>query len=242
MLSPTGTTYRAASSLGEAEVEEIWQFYKQFTERTREAFVAKLRQVPEVFLCRDAQHRLRAFGSFQVVQGTWEGKPYGMLYTHWTGIDPTWRGKRLVQRIGLRYYLRYRLRNPTTPVYWLVCASTYKSYLLLARNFADSWPHRNRAWPARERSLCDQGMRQLGYDTLHPQTGVLHRDGSSRYTDGVVDDPALLSDPDIAFYAELNPGHRHGDTLPCLARLDARNWLHIGQRAVYSGRRRRKRV
>lgn len=242
MLSPADTTYRPANTLTEAEIEEIWQFYRQFTERSREAFVARLRQAPEVFLCRDAQGRLRAFGSFQILQASWEGKPYGLFYTHWTAIDPSWRGKRLVQRIGLRYYLRYRLRHPTTPLYWLVCTSTYKSYLLLARNFADAWPRRHQPWPAREKSLCEQGMRQLGYGELHPQTGVLHRDGSSRYTDGVVDDPALLADPDIAFYAALNPGHRSGDTLPCLAPLNLRNWLYMGKRLAVGTKNKRKRA
>jgi hypothetical protein len=233
------TTYRPASTLTEAETEEIWQFYSQFTERPREAFVAKLRQAPEVFLCRDRQQVLRAFGSIFVLQTQWQGRPYGLLYTHWTAIDPAWRGKHLVQRIGLRYYLRFRLQHPTTPVYWLVCTSTYKSYLLLARNFEHSWPHRDRPWPAREKALVEQGIAQLGLGQMDPVTGVLHRDGSSRYTDGVVDDPALLADPDIAFYAARNPGHRTGDTLPCLAPLHLRSWVFIGQRLLRGGGRRR---
>jgi hypothetical protein len=47
------------------------------------------------------------------------------------------------------------------------------------------------------------------------------------------------SDPALAFFARMNPGHAEGDMLVCLCPLDLANWLSVAARAMQRSRARR---
>jgi hypothetical protein len=111
-------------------------------------------------------------------------------------------------------------------------ASTYKSYVLMAHNFAEYWPNRRGPTPARERALLDVAMRQLGGSDWDPQAGVVRRYGTLRYLEGVIGDDDDRGDPDVAFYGALNSRQPEGDSLACLAPLSAKNWGFMAWRAV----------
>src|SRR6185436_13104055 len=115
------------------------------------------------------------------------------LLTHWAALHPDLRGRNVIQKVGARYFLRYRIAHPLRPVHWLFTASTFQSYLLLARNFQTFWPRPGAPWPARERRLVDEVMAESADRGWDPVAGVLKRDGASRYREGLVeDDPKLL--------------------------------------------------
>ncbi|HUF91889.1 MAG TPA: hypothetical protein VMR23_05890 [Candidatus Limnocylindria bacterium] len=71
-----------------------------------------------------------------------------MIYPGNTMFEPDVRGGNLVQRIGLRCFLRVRARHPWRPVFLFYDTDSYKSYLMLPRNFAEFWPRRDRPLPA----------------------------------------------------------------------------------------------
>ncbi|MFO0729149.1 MAG: hypothetical protein U1E65_35545 [Myxococcota bacterium] len=232
--------YRRSEALTIKEREEIWGFFSKYVRRNRDTFEAKLDSGGEVFLGRDARGTLVAFGAVEVLEGNADG-PYAALVSHWAAFDPKHRGGTELHQIGLRALLRYKLRHPTVPVYWLFSASTYKSYLLLARNTLTYWPRPSAPWPGRERAIVADAMRRLGEDNFDPELGVIRRYGASRYLEGVVaDDPAALRDHDVRFYSALNPGQTDGDTLVCLCPMSLENWVHIARSALRRLRRPRR--
>lgn len=228
----TGFTYRNGQHLSDAEVQDISSFYSRFSERDRDKFVDQLRLQPDIFLYRDRGGALRAFGCVEVIEMPHDGQTYGLLYTKWAAVDPAFRGQRLLHVQGLRALLRFRLIHPTTPVYWYLWTSSYKSYLVLARNFVDRWPPHSEPWPPLEAALLRKALLHHGVRDYDPLTGLIRRDGATRYVDHVGNDPALLQDPDAAFYAAINPNQAGGDTVACLARLDARNVAYLAGRVV----------
>jgi hypothetical protein len=233
--------YRAPSQFTVAELDEIWQFFSRFVQRSREAFEAKLSRCEEVFLGRTTDGRLAAFGAIDALSIPANGEIHGVIVTHWTSLDPSVRGSNVIQRVGFRYYLRYRLRYPTRRIYWLFGASTYKSYLLLARNCKSYWPREGVDWPTRERSLVDAVMARSEDPGWDQERGVVRRFGASLYREGIVEDNAAASVPAIRFYGSLNPGQEQGDTLICICPLSMENWLSIGRAALGRSMRQRSR-
>lgn len=234
MPQKLSTRYVAGRDLAPGTVAEIWELFTRFVERPRPAFERALAGMDEVFLTREARGgALVAFGAARLFTVEWEGRRYGIVYTGWAAIEPRYRGRNLVQKAGVHFTLRCRLRHPRMPLYWLFGASTYRSYLLMRHNFVDFWPHPTRPWPARELQLRRLAMEALADPNWDADAGVVRRFGTQRYRDGVVaDDPSVLADPDIRFYAALNPRQAEGDTLICLAELSLRGWLRTAWRML----------
>ena len=241
-VSSIRVQYRDPSTLEKSDLDRIWSFFQRFVERERVPFEKKLLSTSEVFLGEDAAGDLVLFGAVEVLTRAWEGESYGMLFTHWAALDPRHRGNNILQKIGLKYYLKYQLRHPTRMVYWILGASTFKSYLLLVHNFLEFWPRRDVAWPDRERALVAGVMGEAQDANWDEVAGLLRRRGASRYREGVVaDEPGVTLDPDLRFYSELNPAQAEGDTLLCIAPLTAKTWLNmarVGARRLLRGRRR----
>lgn len=236
--------YRRPSTLSAAERDAVWSLLSRSVQRDRGAFEDKLARTQEVFLGHDERGMLVAFGAVDVVEAEREGRAETVLYTHWAVIHPRLRGANILQRVGLRCFLRARLRHPLRPIHWLFSASTFTSYALLARNYETYWPRPGITTPAGVRAMLDGVMRRLEGASWDPEAGVLRRHGASRYREGVVeDDPSILQHPvlgpAVRFYAERNPDQRDGDSLVCLCPLTAANWW-VCLRAAFARSRRRK--
>ncbi|MDB4929012.1 MAG: hypothetical protein JWM10_1496 [Myxococcaceae bacterium] len=226
-------TFVRTSALEPALLEEIWEFYRQFVRRDKDAFLDAVRQTDEVIYARArVGGPLLAFIAVKLVEIDWEGQTHGVIYNVWSAIDGNHRGTNLMQRVGFRVFLRYRLRHPLRPVHFMMTSSTYKSYLLMARNYSEYWPNRRAPTPPRERAMMDSAVAAAGLSSWDPERGVLERFGALRYLEGVVADDGEQGDPDIAFYARANPGQPEGDSLGCLAPLSLNNWAYMAYRGV----------
>jgi len=117
-------------------------------------------------------------------------------------------------------------------VYWLFAASSYRSYLVMARNFREYWPRPDAAMPERERALLASVADALDPPSGdpsradHPYSDLVYRDG------GAAVDPDALRDPNIAYYARINPDPLHGGFVLALAPLTASNWAAAFFRAA----------
>jgi hypothetical protein len=220
-----------------ADLDAIWAFFSRFVSRPRDAFERKLLSADEVTLARDAlAGTICAFVGLKVYEGEWEGRTFGALCTLWTAIDPAYRGRNLLQRVGFRAFIHQKVAHPTRPLYWLFGASTYNSYLLLPHNFRTYWPRPGATLPLREEALLAQWMHELGEPAWDPATGVVRRHGVSRYREGVfADTPEALANPHVRFYAKTNPGQHEGDTLMCVCPLSGANWMALGTNVIRRG-------
>jgi hypothetical protein len=225
-----------------AFLDELWTFISDFVVRPRDAFERALADFEFVTTWRErGTGRLLGFSANKILPMRVGDRPVVVIYSGWAILSPELRGRNLIQGEGFRCAAIAKRRHPFTPAYWFFGASTYKSYLLMPRNFAAYFPRRDVAWPPFERTLRDQLMAQMSEPGWDPDAGVIRRHGVSRYLDGVVqDDPAVLADPDVAFYAGCNPHQTEGDTLISLVPLSAENWGHLLKQSV--ARRKRKSI
>lgn len=221
---------REVPSLAAAEIDEIWALCDRFVETDRAHFERKLRRYPEVVLCRNSRGELVGTVSLDVYPVRFQGREVSVVLTAGVVIDEPYRRRGILERVGVRTYLRTRLRTPFRPVYWLFDTFSFKSFLLLPRNFADYWPRKEAPTPPPVRELMDAlAAARYGAD-WDPARGIVVRSGRKRLRPHTAPiDAALLSDPDVRFFESVNPGHREGDMLVCLCPLTLRNMLHMAR-------------
>jgi hypothetical protein len=155
-----------------------------------------------------------------------------VIYTSHVLLREEYRGHNLIQRAGLLTFLRTRLRFPFRPVYWFFDTFSYKSYLLLPRNFREYWPRFDRQTPERERALMNQLATQFYGEAWRPAQGIVARSGRKRLRPETAPIDEKLATPEVDFFVRANPGHAEGDMLVCLCPLKATNWLSVGVRAL----------
>jgi len=231
----------ATADLDAAARAELFEFCDRFSSRHRHRFEAQLAKDETVFLVRgSATGHLVGFGTLTVNDVTYQDEKATIIYVGWTMISPEFRKHGITQRLGFNAFLKERLKHPLRNVYWMMTSSTLNSYLVLVRNFRDSYPQAGRRFPPRESAYVEQVLARLGAQ-WDPATGVIARGGASFYREGRVDKDAVdTSDPDIAFYITANPGQAEGDSLVCLAPLTLKNFAYIGKRQLSRGKKRRK--
>jgi hypothetical protein len=140
--------------------------------------------------------------------------------------------------LGLRTFLRTRARYPLRRIYWLFDTFSYKSYLLLPRNFRTFWPRRDRPTPPRERALIDHLATAKYGAAWRADAGIVARSGAKRLrAEAAPIDARHDGDTDVQFFAAANPDHAAGDMRVCLCPLTAANWWALTARALDRVRR-----
>jgi hypothetical protein len=223
-------------TLDAATRDAMWRLFEGYYEDVeRPRFDHDLAQKHQVILLRDrADGSLQGFSTLEVFEESIGERRFVAVYSGDTVVAEGYWGQSALQVAFVGFVMRCKLRHPTLPVYWYLISKGYKTYLLLARNFPGYWPRHDLVTPAFEAAILDRlGRRKFG-DAWLPGRGILHFDRSlGRLRAGVAPiDAALLSDPDVRFFGEANPGHADGDELCCLGRVDLGMGLHFAMRVA----------
>lgn len=213
---------------------EIWSLSHSFYDTDRDYVEESLRQRQRLGLFRSAgDGRLVGMAAIDAYPVDFRGRRLAVIFTSHVLLEHAYRGHNLIQRLGFRSFLATKARYPLRPVYWLFDTFSYRSYLLLPRNFRDFWPRYDRPTPPWERALMEQLAAQMYGADWRPEQGIVARSGRKRLRPETAPlEDAGAGNPHLEFYARANPGHAAGDMLVCLCPLSAANWLSAGLRAL----------
>lgn len=226
------TLLRRTRDLTPGDWDDIWALTNEFYDVERGYAETELRKRENIALFRVAG-ALLGMASITAYTATFRGQDLAILNTTHVLIRETGRGRNLLQKLGFRMFLRTRLRHPLRPIYWFFDTFSYKSYLLLPRNFRRFWPRHDEPTPEDRVALIDQLATDFYGPAWRPSRGIAVRSGQKRLRAAAA--PLTLtpdSSPDIRFFATANPGHAEGDLLICLCPLSLGNWFHLARRAV----------
>jgi len=231
---------RPTGALTSTMWDEVWQLTAEFYDVDRAYAEAELRKRQSLAMFR-MNGALLGVASIDVYPARFRGRRLGIISTTHVLLRENWRGRNLLQRLGLRTFLRTRLRYPFRPIYWFFDSFSYKSYLLLPRNFVDYWPRHDAPTPERYAALIDELATRSYGPAWRPARGVVVRSGQKRLRESAAPvAPGSDSDPDVGFFTRTNPGHAEGDMLVCLCPLNLRNWLSVGRKMLQRARRQRQ--
>jgi hypothetical protein len=218
------TTVHDTAELTPAQWDEIWILTQEFFDVDRAYAEAELEQRQRIALFR-MNGALLGMAAIDVFTETFRGRPQEIIFTSHVLLRENWRGKNLLQKLGWRTFLARRLRHPLRPIYWFFDTFSYKSYLLLPRNFREFWPRYDHAVPEAPAALIGQLAARIHGPAWRPARGVAVRSGQKRLRETTA--PLILardSDPNLEFFSRVNPGHA--------------NWVTLVHRAVLRLRRR----
>jgi len=222
-------------SLTPGNWDEIWTLTGEFYEIERSYAEAELRRRSSIAMFR-MNGALLGMASIDVAPASFRGRPLVVISTTHVLIRENWRGRNLVQRLGFRTFLAARLRFPLRPIYWFFDTFSYKSYLLLPRNFVQYWPRHDQETPEARAALMDQLAAATYGPAWIPARGIVGR-GRKRLRANAAPLSVDGASPEVAYFARRNPGHAEGDMLVCLCPLTLRNWLSLAGKALSRRRR-----
>lgn len=228
----------AVPELTPAQWDEIWTLTDEFFDVERAFSETELRRRQRIALFR-MNGALLGMAAIDVLPLDVGGERLVALWTTHVLIRENWRGRNLIQKLGLRTFLEARAKHPFRRIYWFFDTFGYKGYLLLPRNFATYWPRPEAPLPPDRAALIDALATQLYGPAWRPARGVVVRSGQKRLRASAA--PLALSpdaDPNLRFFATANPGHAEGDMLICLCPLTLRNWIAVARNALARRRRR----
>jgi hypothetical protein len=226
------TTVLATAEIPPAIWAEIWALTQEFYDVERDYAEAELRSRQSIALFR-MNGALLGMAAIDIHPTRFRGRNLIAISTAHVLIRENWRGRNLIQKLGMRIYLRARLRHPFRPIYWFFDTFSYKSYLLLPRNFHTYWPRHDQPIPEPRAALIDQLATGIYGPAWRPARGLAVRSGQKRLRETAA--PLVLradADPNLQFFARMNPGHAEGDMLVCLCPLTLSNWLSVARRAL----------
>ena len=226
------TLVLATGAIPPASWDEIWALTQEFYDVERDYAEAELRRRQSIAMFR-MNGALLGMAAIDVHATEFRGRRLTVISTSHVLIRENWRGRNLIQRLGMRTFLRARLRHPLRPIYWFFDTFSYKSYLLLPRNFRTYWPRHDQPTPEPRAALLDQLATQAYGPAWRPARGLAVRSGQKRLRESAA--PLVLradADPNLQFFARMNPGHAEGDMLVCLCPLTLANWWNVVRKAL----------
>ena len=154
------TIVRPAGALQEKDWQELWELNREFFDVERWYAENELFRRQHIAMFR-RDGALIGMAAIDIYGATFRGRPIAVILTMNVLLRESWRGQNLIQKLGLRTFLRARLQYPFRPIYWFFDSLGYKGYLLLPRNFVTYWPRREQPTPESAAALLDQLATQI---------------------------------------------------------------------------------
>lgn len=218
------------------EMYALLQTYFCGTDRAR--FETDLGEKEVVILLRDASSgRIQGFSTLMRMTTCIDEKEVVAFFSGDTIVDREYWGETVLSRIWSQTVFaeadRIVAERPAAAIYWFLICSGYKTWRFLPVFFRKFYPNADEPTPAHLRRILDTfGASKFGEQYL-PDSGIVRLHAATPLRRGIADVTGeRLRDPQVAFFARMNPGHAEGDELACLAELSRTNLTRAGQRMV----------
>lgn len=225
------------SDLSDSTKAQMYRlFCSQFENVPLEQFVSDLDQKNWVLLLRDDEGDLAAFSSMHVYETTLDTRAITLLYSGDTAVDSaTWNDSALSYNLmGTFNWLRRHYDSET--LYWFLLVSGYRTYRLLPVFSEIFYPRFDEETPDDVQSFMHSMAIERFNGNYDPDSGIVRLDVPSVLREGYRGIPEnRLGDPNIAFFAERNPGHLQGDELVCFCELAEETLTRLGKRMWRKG-------
>ena len=219
--------YRPLRLISPADIQSMHALFSGYYENAdAETFLRDLARKDGAILVRDrASGAIRGFTTIKKVP-LWDGERDAIgVFSGDTILDPTCWGDRTLKDAFARYLLKLWFRSLGGPLYWLLISKGYKTYMLLAKNFASYYPRHDRPDDPKApkfRGIVQAYSQKLFPGKYDPARGILDFGaGAQRLREDVAPiTPAMRQEnPAIDYFERRNPGWRQGHELPCVAEI-----------------------
>jgi hypothetical protein len=212
------------ADLSNTDRERMFRLMTSYYDSVDEAqFVADLSKKDSIILLRDTSNdMICGFSTLVTVNANMAGRKARAVFSGDTVIDKAYWGQRALGKAFLRYLLIEKLKRPFEPLYWLLITKGYKTYLMMANNFAEYYPRFDKSTPVEIKKVMDAFYTTLYAESYDLKTGLIELTGNANYLkSGVagISEELIESNPRVAFFQKANPQWHRGVELACIARM-----------------------
>lgn len=215
---------QAVESLSNLDIQRMYfLFSKYYNEHSFEQFTQDLYEKNNVIILRDKQSKvIQGFSTLlEVSIPATDGRICHGIFSGDTVVAKEYWGSPALGIEFLKYLWLQKLKNPFQPLYWFLISKGYKTYLLMANNFATHFPRYEKQTPHIYKNLMDQFYSRKFKDSYHSEAGLIIPKGPScSLKESIADiSDAQLKIPRIAFFQNKNPNWKNGEELCCIAEM-----------------------
>lgn len=210
-------------SLKRHEIERMYTLFSDYYENhTLQTFEHDLFEKNHVIVLRDKRDKsLQGFSTLLRVPLKKAGKDVIGVYSGDTVIHKDYWGSKALGIEFLKYLWKLKMKKPGTAVYWFLISKGYKTYLLMANNFATHYPRCEAQTPPEYKALMKEFYeKKFGEHYLPEKDLIVYQGKACALKDHVADiTDDLLKDPRIKFFQDSNPDWHSGNELTCIAKM-----------------------
>ncbi len=212
------------NSLSVVELKEMHEVFKKYYNNADlETFFLDINKKQYVLVIKDrVDGRIVGFSTIALMDLDYGGKKVIGFFSGDTILEKEYWGSRRWQITWALFFLKIKLANPLTPIFWLLISKGYKTYLLLANNFKNYYPRMNRN-DSRLEKVVDFYCDELYQEYYVKDEKILDfGDEYQSLQEGVAEicDDVKSRSPKIQYFEERNPGWRRGTELPCVGVME----------------------
>lgn len=215
-------------------------FIQYYHNADLQTFVTDMGKKTGVFLIQEKDSsKIVGFSTWTEVDLTERGTPSLGVFSGDTIIEKKYWGNSALQKAFAKQLLKTKIKNPKTPVYWLLISKGYKTYLLLTNNFPKHYPSYE-SNNIKLESVVDNYCKKLYPDSYNTEDRLLNFGDSYQY---LKDDVAQITDemtnqnPNIRHFTKLNPSWDRGIELPCAGEVSAKFFWSFLCKVLLSSKR-----
>ena len=226
----------AIGDVGTAERRAMFSVFARYYEQiSYERFVADLEAKDLVILLFDEAGTIQGFSTIKHLEVTRGARVHRGLFSGDTVVAEEFWGQRVLGRLFLRHLFAQKLAHPFQPYWWLLISKGYKTYLLMANNFAEHYPRHERPTPPESQQVLEDFALQLFPDSYNRTSGLIEFEASLGQLKGHVAPitQESLDNPRIRFFQERNPTWQRGSELVCIARMTWSMPFYYGAKALW---------
>lgn len=216
--------------LDEVSVNQIYSFLKEMIDSdvSVEQFHKVLLSYNYVVLCRERiDGSLRGAELLGVDRKEQEGRKFTLIRCGLAFLQRDYQGGSLLYFAMVYLVLKEMLLHPRTPLYLILKAFSYKSYLVMNSVVKDFYPRYDKKTPEFEQQLIDNFAKEVSMkgDVYDPERCVIERTLSNIKDFVAPMTERQLENPHIKFFQETNPGWPQGHQLITLGKVTWKDLL-----------------
>ena len=215
--------YYSRYELQPENLEEMFNVFKKYYEHVDfKTFKNDFDKKNGAFILRENWNgKIVGFSTLLEMKMNIGGKKVVGIFSGDTVIETKYWGKTSLNPVYFKYFVKTKLLNPFTGVYWFLISKGYKTYLLLANNFLRHYPSYNSSNKGLK-AVVDAYCQNLFPEYYDEETGLLNFGETSQClkSDVAAITPEMCQKyPKIAFFNKVNPTWHKGTELPCIGEI-----------------------
>lgn len=138
-----------------------------------------------------------------------------------TVVDQAYWGSKGLQKAFFYYIVQSKLQTPTEPLYWCLISKGHKTYLMMKRNFQESYPDYKTQTPSKFLEVQNSYYKDRYHESFYQDRGLIIFPESKGQVLGDIahpDEKAKLN-PHVQHFLKLNPNFFKGEELACMAEI-----------------------